>query len=401
MRLNKFFMLGLAGLAFATCSNDEDVNLNTLGDRVVKMSISREVVTRAVDAPVNAEFVNSVADATIYFIAGGGNVVGTRELTGEEITALNSANTHSTEVTCTKVDASAVRAYVVANTTINNVTLDAATTTTLDASTSNLAQENTKRTMANTNNAIAVDATNTAQYTTLRGLSTSDFSKTDETNESVAPEEVIYEGSVTLAPIVCRLEINGIRSTTIVEDAEEAGADDVVAFTVEGIYINNFYVTGALGGTETGRQSFDSDESKYSNDNYQTWPYATDQLNQAASAVSGSSTDFAVTTTEGTTWARQLFAGEVPHIVVKLTGVKYESDDASAQGVTKYLTITNYKDSNEARLPGVEAGKVYKINEILFNGNDLTDIPYQTTKTIEATVSIAAWTAVSITPEFN
>jgi len=264
MKLNKFFMLGLVGLAFTACSNEEeDVNLNTLGDRVVKMSISREVVTRAVDAPVNAGFVNSVADATIYFIAGGGNVVGTRELTGEEITALNSANTHSTEVTCTKVDASAVRAYVVANTAINSVTLNAATTATLDASTANLTQQNTKRTIVNDD--IASDATNTAQYTTLRGISTSDFSKTTETNENVDPKEVIYEGSVTLSPIVCRLEINGIRSTTIATDAEEAGADDVVAFTVEGIYINNFYTTGTLGGTETGRQDFGSDESKYTN----------------------------------------------------------------------------------------------------------------------------------------
>ena len=81
--------------------------------------------------------------------------------------------------------------------------------------------------------------------------------------------------------------------------------------------------------------------------------------------------------------------------------MKYESDDASAQGVTKYLTITNYRDSNKALLQGVAAGKVYKISEIVFNGNDLTDIPYQTTKTIEATVSIAAWTAENITPEFN
>lgn len=400
MRLNKFFMLGLAGLAFAACSNDEDVNLNTLGDRVVKMSISREVVTRAVDAPVSAGDVNSVADATIYFVAGGGKVVGTRELTNEEITALNTTSNHTTEITCTKVDASALRAYVVANTKINNVTLNAATTATLDASTANLTQQNTKRTTAD---GITADATNTAQYTTLRGQSASDFSKTPETNDDVDPAEVIYEGSVTLAPIVCRLEIKGIRSTTI-DGATTASADDVVAFTVEGIYINNFYPSGTLGGDEIdNRVSLGSDESKYSSSNYNSngWSYATDYLNTSATAVANSTTDFAVTVAENTTWARQLFAGEVPHIVVRLTGVKYESDADDAQGVIKYLTITHYRNSNGALLPGVEAGKVYKIDEIVFNGNDLTDIPYQTTKTIEATVSIAAWTAENITPEFN
>ncbi len=34
MKLNKFFMLGLAGLAFAACSNDDEVTSAMDGDAV-------------------------------------------------------------------------------------------------------------------------------------------------------------------------------------------------------------------------------------------------------------------------------------------------------------------------------------------------------------------------------
>lgn len=36
MKLNKFFMLGLAGLAFAACSNEDEVGMTCL--KIVKLS---------------------------------------------------------------------------------------------------------------------------------------------------------------------------------------------------------------------------------------------------------------------------------------------------------------------------------------------------------------------------
>lgn len=55
MKLNKFFMLGLAGLAFAACSNDDEVTSAMDGDAVVRVNIVTAGSTRAVDTPVAGE----------------------------------------------------------------------------------------------------------------------------------------------------------------------------------------------------------------------------------------------------------------------------------------------------------------------------------------------------------
>ena len=56
MKLNKFFMLGLAGLAFAACSSDDEVSSAGLdGDAVVRVNIVTAGSTRAVDTPVAGE----------------------------------------------------------------------------------------------------------------------------------------------------------------------------------------------------------------------------------------------------------------------------------------------------------------------------------------------------------
>ena len=52
MKLNKFIMLGLAGLAFAACSNDDEVTSAMDGDAIVRVNIVTAGSTRAVDTPV-------------------------------------------------------------------------------------------------------------------------------------------------------------------------------------------------------------------------------------------------------------------------------------------------------------------------------------------------------------
>ena len=53
MKLNKFFMLGLAGLAFAACSNDDEVTSAMDGDAMVRVNIVTAGSTRAVTDPVD------------------------------------------------------------------------------------------------------------------------------------------------------------------------------------------------------------------------------------------------------------------------------------------------------------------------------------------------------------
>ena len=52
MKLNRLFMLGLAGLAFAACSSDDEATSALDGDAVVRVNIVTAGSTRAVDTPV-------------------------------------------------------------------------------------------------------------------------------------------------------------------------------------------------------------------------------------------------------------------------------------------------------------------------------------------------------------
>ena len=55
MKMNKFFMLGLAGLAFAACNNEEDVVNNSFpdGTGVVSVKLINPALTRTITDPTD------------------------------------------------------------------------------------------------------------------------------------------------------------------------------------------------------------------------------------------------------------------------------------------------------------------------------------------------------------
>lgn len=98
MKMNKFFMLGLAGLAFAACSNEEDaINGAIEGAGAVSIKIVNPALTRAID-PATPEATKSVTvvpteDVIIKLTAatGGGEITLTPEEwnAGKEVTFWN------------------------------------------------------------------------------------------------------------------------------------------------------------------------------------------------------------------------------------------------------------------------------------------------------------------------
>ncbi len=100
------------------------------------------------------------------------------------------------------------------------------------------------------------------------------------------------------------------------------------------------------------------------------------------------------------------------HVIVKLH-VKY-ADGTEAQ---KLLTISKYRCSKSVNLTdyqdqtvhcekgdlvsGFMRGHIYKVGDIRFKVSDLTDTPYEGTKTVTVTVTVNPWVGVDITPEFN
>lgn len=97
MRLNKYFMLGLAGLAFAACSNDDDVTDLSENGAMVKVNINTSAQTRTKNPSTSGDDGNTVEvevekvtlTLTAGQVSGSGSVTFT---TDGEKSALEKAN---------------------------------------------------------------------------------------------------------------------------------------------------------------------------------------------------------------------------------------------------------------------------------------------------------------------
>ena len=96
---------------------------------------------------------------------------------------------------------------------------------------------------------------------------------------------------------------------------------------------------------------------------------------------------------------------DVANIVIKLN-VSYDNAEEGAAPREKYLTITGYKKLNADGTVGApvakfERGNVYRIENLEFDINDLTDVPYEGEKSVSANVRVAAWVLVPVTPDIQ
>lgn len=97
-------------------------------------------------------------------------------------------------------------------------------------------------------------------------------------------------------------------------------------------------------------------------------------------------------------WGYSVLKGYVPHLIIKLD-VTYDGDSAP---VERYLTIHQYKiAAGSTPLDTFERGNAYRIENLMFDATNLTEEPYEETKTVSATVSVSPWTGVDILPDFG
>ncbi|MCC8034447.1 MAG: hypothetical protein LIO68_08175 [Rikenellaceae bacterium] len=201
-----------------------------------------------------------------------------------------------------------------------------------------------------------------------------------------------YVAEVTVTPKVMRLEIHEIKAAQIGENVQ---AGDIVSFKVAGIYAEGYHPTSSVGGELRGTayaigNSVDLDD------------YAGYWITPATAT----STNQSVVPENGKVWGYTLFPEPV-QVIVKLTDIeRYTSyTDASNNSTEKladpkYITVTGFKTaasgSGDVAFAG---GSVYKVASIAFNGEDLTDTPNQTEKSVKVTVTVAPWNEQTIYPD--
>lgn len=406
MKLNKYFMLGLAGLAFAACSNDENLpgNGKEANKTIIRLAFGK-AETRGLGESVVTKY-NNINDLIINFYNAQGNYVDVPETYTDKVNqetydnkkavadalAALQGGAHETTLEIRGVPNSATEVYIVAN---------------QPAATGN-------------EKGIDISSINNAQKSHILLSSQKDCLNSTLTSQRTGG---ITNGQVnaTLTPVASRFELKDLVANP--KPADWTGAE-IESFTVKGIYINRFYPWGLLSGgavdnhdqiargdvkenytkeaygkikynyNGTGEKEYDFSYMCDGNDISATYTYAepTGEETFIQKATLNAATDG-----KANWYGYQILPGAAPHLVIELA-VMYNDGNTEAQ--KKYLVVEKYKNG-DANLGDTERGNVYQISTLEFNASNLVDVPYEGTKTVTANISVAAWKAVPIAPDFS
>lgn len=406
MKLHKLLALGMAGLAFAACEKNEGVSQREDGRVRVTLSLGTTQATRSFGQSA-AGLYNDVTDLQIFFYNGAGAFVSVPSsgtiggVAYDNEAAINTAvkdglngSEHKVTVELKEVPSSASQIYIVANSTGKSNQIG---TTSLNEA---------RKTTIHLKNQIKKDFTRfSGEESRLTGLGTIDGDG---------------NATVQLRPAPSRIEMGKVTAVPL-KAGETWGGSEIKSFTVAGFYINKFRVQGYLDGKALGLQEIMEGAQDYGNvkDNYtkakyeeKTWGAMCDEPTAAdyTYAVGGETTTIYTATPVDSKWfGFMLLRGTPADVVVKLNVTYADNTEA-----VKFLTITNYKYgstwedklNNTTHQAGESVaeflrGHVYKLTDIKFDVTDLTDVPYETTKTVTAIVEVMPWVGVDVVPEFK
>ncbi len=202
-------------------------------------------------------------------------------------------------------------------------------------------------------------------------------------NGDTALTEGDYYANVTISPVVARIEIEEISYTGTLE-----------SFTLEGIYINNYYQQMPVGLTRLAPTNNGSNPDHYdvaSTDfAYRAYSVMYDLIGEGA-------TGDATFTPDNGVWAYQVFGNSnpVPHIILKLTDVV--ADGGASLG-DRYVTVSGFADGFGDEIMSLSRNTVYKITDLAFTDADIDPLPEPTDVNVWVHVEVEPWTTVIVTP---
>ncbi|MGI6864256.1 hypothetical protein ACMYZ8_12320 [Bacteroides sp. KG156] len=203
---------------------------------------------------------------------------------------------------------------------------------------------------------------------------------------------------VEIAPAVARIEIAGLKA-----------GGNVTAFTLEGIFVNNFFEKFKLEGSTVGAKTqYGADATKYAA-NAPATLYTTANsgklFDQPNAVAAGSPLAAAPTGGAAPRWAYQVVPFNDADVNQQLQLI-FRLKDLAATGVTfppaapQFLTVRGFKDAGTGVPVQIEAGKIYTIsqNDFEFDESDLTTVPNTTAVGVWLKVTVKAWTVVPVKP---
>lgn len=405
----------IAGAMFA-CNKQDDATTDpgeVKYENTVMLNVTQGVSAKGVTNQTGNPEYAVIGSAKIYFIDASSNYVSQRELTAAEINTL--ANTSTTAggntVTINGVPSTATTLYFLANIK----TTDGSSFPIVDGTTTTDARLRIDRLQGE-----AIHVPMAGQSNTFVGSGTS------------------FTASVDIKPLVSRLEIGEVTCQNASGTAATVDSD-ITEYKLAGVFINNVRQSVLLSGDPylVGSSINIQDQTGWANtgwDNMFTsintvFPYypagtpsapidwvANAMATYCAPTAAGLSfypnlaTGATITAPTGTplpVWGYQVCPSttvsgstpaDVPHIILRLTNVKYVNDNFEPS--VKYVTITKYVEGSTP-VTEFKRGHVYRITNLTFDFTKATPKPYDKNITVTATVSVIPWEIHNINPDWN
>lgn len=368
-------LMAFVALLCVSCSNDPEIPEKNDNGIDVTLSITTNPLTKALDnSQVGATASIDPSKALIVYFMDGitsdSKVVASYQLTADQIGKIK---TVGTGVTFTNLDPSVKSVYVVANVSTLPATAPGTTLTAINGTVQNIYDQQSI-------DAKSVVIANTGKTVVSIGSST----------ETATNGNAKYNASITLTPIVSRIQI-----ASITKDGTITG------FNLAGIYIDNFYQNMSIGGElSTPIKAPIGGAAKFNSSSDGSTPYKTN--GQLFDEIVSPTTTLPLAPS-GKVYGYQIFpvAGglsTVPYIILKLTNVV--GTTRTFPNTAYYIAVKAYKDGATS-FTSFEAGKIYTIASIPVSENNIVTDPTQSLINVTVNVTIAPWTDKALNPDFG
>lgn len=389
MKMNKFFMLGLAGLAFAACSNEEEISNNGITDlSAVTIKISAPEMTRSVSPATPGD------PTTVEVTPAQGTTV--------KITLESSGNSQKIELTPEQWKAGQT-------VTFWNVNGPSKVSVSMNNGIASYDDINIATGTPNLQvlpESIPVYGETQTFTPSTTSVTPGDYTTTGDDHQTGAAADgsdddktyQLYTATVNLKIPVARLEVSGIQHAHTLPSADCQYA----TLTIDGVYLDNIKPKDGeqrndyqfSTNTGTGDEAILKDEIKDSPSflDGSVWPKAIESVAQAY-AFNFYGPSEAEINAAGDDQEKKQALNPKFKIYFKNATAATGQDPVLAP---RYAMITNYKDTEDQSII-LENGHIYRIVEAtLTDKNIIGDEGGNTLAAVEVTVVEASWTVQTI-----
>lgn len=219
---------------------------------------------------------------------------------------------------------------------------------------------------------------------------------------AVVGEEFDLTANFDIKPIVSRIEIGQITYDNGTEP------DLIEEFTVDGIFINNYYNQMGIGGAGVANDLKDNGQTNefYVADGGGSYTTALNGI-VFDSPIGSGAISYTPTGAGNNVWAYNILtptAGGSPEIIVCISGIKL-ADGVEAGGAytgTRYLNLLKFfTDASNTTPLTFEQGNVYRIPNLTFDEHDLTIKVKDKEKKVKVEMGLLNWQSSDIGYVFN